>query len=57
MVAQRKPMAMASILDSCAGARRQEFAAGTILLSEGEYPSVNQEDGTLPPGLLPEGPL
>jgi len=36
MVAQRKPMAMASILDSCAGARRQEFAAGTILLSEGE---------------------
>jgi hypothetical protein len=36
MVAHRKPMAMASILDSCAGARRQEFAAGTILLSEGE---------------------
>ena len=36
MVAQRKPMVMASILDNCAGARRQEFAAGTILLSEGE---------------------
>jgi CRP/FNR family cyclic AMP-dependent transcriptional regulator len=27
---------MASILDICAGATRQDFAAGTILLSEGE---------------------
>jgi CRP/FNR family cyclic AMP-dependent transcriptional regulator len=36
MSAQRKPMAMASILDSCDGARRQEFAPGTILITEGE---------------------
>ena len=35
MSKQRKPMAMASILDSCAGAKRQDFAPGTILLSEG----------------------
>jgi CRP/FNR family cyclic AMP-dependent transcriptional regulator len=27
---------MASILDICAGATRQDFAAGTVLLSEGE---------------------
>jgi hypothetical protein len=36
MSAQRKPMAMASILDSCDSAARQEFAPGTILISEGE---------------------
>ena len=36
MSRQRKPMAMASILDSCAGAKRQDFAPGTILLSEGD---------------------
>ena len=27
---------MASILDNCVGAARKEFAAGTVLLSEGE---------------------
>jgi CRP-like cAMP-binding protein len=27
---------MASILDSCAGSRRQEFAPGTVLISEGD---------------------
>ena len=36
MSRQRKPMAMASILDTCGGAQRQDFAPGTILLSEGE---------------------
>ena len=36
MIRQRKPMAMASILDSCVGAKRQDFAPGTILLSEGD---------------------
>ena len=36
MRAQRNPMAIASILDSCDGAPRQEFAPGTILISEGE---------------------
>jgi CRP/FNR family transcriptional regulator, cyclic AMP receptor protein len=36
MSAQRKPMAMASILDSCDGAPRQDFAPGTVLLTEGE---------------------
>jgi CRP-like cAMP-binding protein len=36
MSAQRNPMAMASILDSCNGAPQQEFAPGTILISEGE---------------------
>jgi CRP-like cAMP-binding protein len=29
-------MAMASILDACAGARRHDYPAGTILLSEGD---------------------
>jgi len=29
-------MAMASILNSCDGAPRREFAPGTILISEGE---------------------
>jgi CRP-like cAMP-binding protein len=36
MSAQQKPLAMASILDSCAGAKRQDFAPGAILLSEGD---------------------
>jgi CRP-like cAMP-binding protein len=36
MAAQQKPLAMASILDSCAGATRQDCAPGTILLSEGD---------------------
>jgi CRP/FNR family transcriptional regulator, cyclic AMP receptor protein len=36
MSRERKPMAMASILDTCGGAKRQDFAPGTILLSEGE---------------------
>jgi CRP/FNR family transcriptional regulator, cyclic AMP receptor protein len=36
MSRQRKPMAMASILDSCTGAERQNFPPGTILISEGE---------------------
>ena len=36
MIRQRKPMAMTSILDSCVGAKRQDFALGTILLSEGD---------------------
>src|SRR5262245_16659788 len=36
MSAQRKPMAMASILASCDGAPRQDFAPGTVLLTEGE---------------------
>src|SRR5512146_2985413 len=36
MSAERKPMAMASILDSCAGAKRQDFAPATILLTEGD---------------------
>ena len=33
---QRKSMAMASILDACAGARRHDYPSGTILLSEGD---------------------
>jgi CRP/FNR family transcriptional regulator, cyclic AMP receptor protein len=36
MSGQRKPMTMVSILDSCAGAKRQDFPPGTILLTEGE---------------------
>lgn len=36
MAAQQKPLAIASILDSCAGATRKDFAPGTILLSEGD---------------------
>lgn len=36
MSGQRKPMAMASILDSCGGARRHDYPPGIILLSEGE---------------------
>ena len=36
MNAQRKPMAMATILDACAGARRHDYPSGTILLSEGD---------------------
>ena len=32
----RKSMAMASILDACAGARRHDYPPGTILLSEGD---------------------
>ena len=33
---QRKPMAMASILDACSGARRHNYPPGTILLAEGD---------------------
>ena len=36
MSRQRKSMAMASILDACAGARRHDYPSGTILLSEGD---------------------
>jgi CRP-like cAMP-binding protein len=36
MSGQRKPMAMASILDACAGARRHDYPPGTILLAEGD---------------------
>ena len=36
MSRQRKSMAMASILDACAGARRHDYPPGTILLSEGD---------------------
>jgi CRP-like cAMP-binding protein len=33
---QRKSMAMASILEKCAGVPRKQLAPGTVLLSEGE---------------------
>ena len=36
MAAPRKPMAMATILDSCDGTPRRDFAPGTILICEGE---------------------
>ena len=36
MNAQRKSMAMASILDACSGARRHDYPPGTILLAEGD---------------------
>src|SRR5262249_14642445 len=36
MSAQREPISMASILASCDGAPRQDFAPGTVLLTEGE---------------------
>src|SRR5262249_50430322 len=40
MSAQRKPMAMASILASRDGAPRQDFAPGTVLLTEGVDPGA-----------------
>jgi CRP/FNR family transcriptional regulator, cyclic AMP receptor protein len=36
MAAQQKPLAVASILESCAGAKRQDFSPGAILLLEGD---------------------